>query len=130
MADIQPFTIAVPDVALETLQKKLELATFPQDLDDAGWTFGSPLHDIKRLTNHWTTDYNWRKAEAELNKLPQFTTKVPIKGFGDLDIHFVYKKSPRANAIPLLFSHGCELFVTYSPLFPNFRKTRSEANLG
>jgi hypothetical protein len=108
MADIKPYKISVPDSALETLQAKLKLATFPEDLDDAGWTFGSPLPDIKRLAKYWATGYDWRKTEARMNKtLPQFTTKVPVKGFGELDIHFVYKKSSRHNAIPLLFSHGC-----------------------
>jgi pimeloyl-ACP methyl ester carboxylesterase len=45
-------------------------------------------------------------GEAEINKLPQFTTKVSLNGFGEFDIHFIHKASNRAGAIPLLFCHG------------------------
>lgn len=104
--DIKPYTISVPDSALEDLQKRLSLAKFPDELDQAGWDLGSPLGDIKRLTEYWRDKYDWRKAEAELNTFPQYTTTIAVDHFEPLNIHFVYKKSKVDNAIPLLFVHG------------------------
>jgi pimeloyl-ACP methyl ester carboxylesterase len=107
MADIKPFTIAVPDNVLADLNTRLGLARFPRDeLEEAGWEYGSPLKDIKRLTAYWKDKYSWRKAEAELNKLPQFTTTIQCTDFEPLQIHFLHLPSKRASAIPLLFVHG------------------------
>ncbi|KAI0671042.1 alpha/beta-hydrolase [Trametes maxima] len=102
----KPFTVAVPDADLELLHKKLELATFPDELQDAGWDYGAPLADIKRLTAYWKDSFDWRKAEKAINELPQFTTDIEVDGFGSLNIHFVHQKSKVENAIPLLFVHG------------------------
>ncbi|KAG1742387.1 Alpha/Beta hydrolase protein [Suillus paluster] len=102
-----PFQINVPDEKLATLHAKLELATFPDELEDAGWKYGAPLADIKRLTERWRNEYDWRKHEKELNQeLPMFTRDIDVDGFGTLNIHYVHKKSEAVDAIPLLFCHG------------------------
>ena len=106
MSNIQPYKIVVPQAKLDRLKAKLELADFPDELEDSGWDRGSPLGDIRRLATRWKDGYDWRKAETELNKLPQFTIDVPIEGFETLKIHFVHQKSECKNAIPLLFAHG------------------------
>lgn len=107
MADIKPYEISVSDADLEDLQTRLKLAKFPHDeLEGSGWDYGSPLADVKRLAEYWKTKYDWRKAEAELNKLPQFITDIQCDGFEPLQIHFLHHKSNTANAIPLLFVHG------------------------
>src|SRR4030095_14347577 len=46
--------------------------------------------------------FDWHKKEAELNKLPHFTTEIDGQ-----TIHFIHVKSKEANAIPLLLMHGC-----------------------
>lgn len=105
---IKPFQISVPDEALSLLQKKLSLAVFPEETaftDNA--QFGAPLGDIKRLVDHWQNGFDWRKKEAELNKLPHYTTNVTVDGFEELQIHFIHQPSKRPGSIPLLFSHGC-----------------------
>ncbi|KAG0703815.1 Alpha/Beta hydrolase protein [Suillus ampliporus] len=102
-----PFQINVPEEKLTTLHAKLELATFPDELEDAGWKYGAPLADIKRLTERWRNEYDWRKHEKELNQeLPMFTRDIDVDGFGPLNIHYVHKKSEAVDAIPLLFCHG------------------------
>ncbi|KAH9846432.1 alpha/beta-hydrolase [Lenzites betulinus] len=102
----QPFVLAVPDDDLALLRKKLDLVRFPDELDDAAWSYGVPLADMKRLVSHWVNGYDWRKSEAEINKLPMFTRDIDVHGFGTLNIHYVHQKSEVKNAIPLLFSHG------------------------
>ncbi|TFY82593.1 hypothetical protein EWM64_g1427 [Hericium alpestre] len=91
-------------------RNKLAHATLPDELDEAGWDYGVPLADVRRLITQWTNGYDWRAHEAALNaELPQFTCDIEIKGFGTLNIHYVHKRSEVDSAIPLLFVHGCAL---------------------
>ena len=107
MADIKPFKIAVPEEKIQRLKQKLALADFPDEvpLNDP-WARGAPLADIKRLAAHWADGYDWRKAEAEFNELPQYMTQISIDGFGTYDFHFIRQQSSAKSAIPLLFAHG------------------------
>ncbi|RDW88354.1 hypothetical protein BP6252_00386 [Coleophoma cylindrospora] len=106
MADIKTFNISVSESSIDILKQKLSLATFPDELDEAAWDYGTPLTDVKRLTKYWLEKYDWRTHEEKLNKMPQFITPIPVDGFGELDIHFVHQKSEVEHAIPLLFIHG------------------------
>jgi len=106
MADITPYQISISDSQIQDLKARLALAKFPDELDQAGWDLGAPLNDVKRLAAYWKDSYDWRKAEAELNKFPQFTTSIQADGFDPLKVHFLYRKSSVENAIPLLFVHG------------------------
>lgn len=106
MSTIQPFQIAIPDSAIDTLKHKLSSSHFPDELKEAGWDYGSPLADVRRLANYWLSDFDWRKEEAALNKIPQFRTEIQADGFDPLKIHFIHQKSGVKAAIPLLFVHG------------------------
>jgi pimeloyl-ACP methyl ester carboxylesterase len=99
------YAISVTEEKINSLRVKLEQATFPDELDNAGWDYGSPLADIKRLTNQWKS-FDWRKQEAKLNELPNFRQNVHVRGFGGLDIHYLHQPSSAVDAIPLLFVHG------------------------
>jgi hypothetical protein len=122
---VRPFNISVPQSQLDILQSKLSQATFPDELDnddnddkdkkepDAAWSMGAPLPEIVRLTNHWRQGgFDWRKAEKHLNdQMPQYTTTVPVTGFGEIEIHFVWKRAvnEKKKGVPFLFIHGCRL---------------------
>ncbi|KAJ7447329.1 Alpha/Beta hydrolase protein [Mycena galericulata] len=102
-----PFKIAIPDATIHRLHQKLELTDLPDELDGAGWEYGVPLADVKRLVSRWRGGYDWRQHEAQLNAaLPQFTRPIPVDGHGTLAIHYVHQRSEVAGAIPLLFVHG------------------------
>ena len=62
---------------------------------------GAQLAKVQELVDYWATDYDWRKLEAKLNALPQFITEID-----GLDIHFIHVRSPHANALPLIMTHG------------------------
>ncbi|KAF9021722.1 Alpha/Beta hydrolase protein [Rhodocollybia butyracea] len=96
------FHISISATALSALKSRLELTTFPDELDDAGWGYGVPLADIKRLVARWRDGFDWRKAEQQLNALPQFTRDIEVDGFGVLNIHYVHKKSEKGQGLPLL----------------------------
>lgn len=103
----KPFKVAVSDADLEFLHKKLDLARWPDELEDAGRDYGAPLANVKRLVARWKGGFDWRAAEASINELPQFTRDIEVDGHGTLNIHYIYQKSTVKNAIPLLFLHGC-----------------------
>lgn len=108
MASVTPFKINIPDSQIQNLHQKLDLATFPDELEGADWDMGCPLSEIQRLTAYWKDGFNWREKERQLNELPQFTTPISVSGFGELDIHFIHQRSRTPGAIPLLFIHGCK----------------------
>ncbi|KAI0768969.1 alpha/beta-hydrolase [Trametes elegans] len=101
-----PFTLSIPQAALDALRQKLALTRFPDELDDAGWAYGAPLADVKRLAARWADGFDWRAAEAGINALPMYTRPIAVDGHGTLDVHYVHQRSTVAGAVPLLFVHG------------------------
>ena len=59
------------------------------------------LATMQELARYWATDYDWRKAEAKLNALPQFMTNID-----GLDIHFIHVRSQHRTRMPLIINHG------------------------
>lgn len=87
---VQPYKIAIPDEDLQDLQQRLQLARFPSQLESSeqdSWDFGVPVSEVQRLVDYWKDGFDWRKAESQLNELPQFHTDIEVDGFGVLDIH-------------------------------------------
>lgn len=114
-----PFKINIPQSELDYLKKKLDATRFPDELEGAEWDYGVPLADMKRLVARWKDEFDWRKAEAEINKLPQFTRDIKVEGHDTLNIHYVHQKSTVDNAIPLLFVHGWPYsFVDVTKILP------------
>ncbi len=98
---IQPFTIDIPQETLDDLKVRLVNTRWPDEAPGAGWNMGTSLGYLKELTDYWQNGYDWRKHEAALNTLPQFTTDL-----GGTEIHFVHVKGKGLNPTPLLLTHG------------------------
>ena len=98
---INPFKIAISDDVLNDLRSRLRHTRWPdaQVVDD--WSQGTPLAWLQSICQYWADGYDWRAREAKLNRFAQFTTDVD-----GLLIHFVHARSPHANAMPLLITHG------------------------
>ncbi|EEB86604.1 hypothetical protein MPER_16382, partial [Moniliophthora perniciosa FA553] len=63
------------------------------ELENAGWNYGVPLGDMRRLVARWKDGFDWRAAETQLNdELPQFTKNIKVKNHGLLNIHYVHQK--------------------------------------
>jgi pimeloyl-ACP methyl ester carboxylesterase len=114
--DIRPFQVEIPEEQLVELRRRIEATRWPSQELVADRSQGVQLTTLQALARYWTTDYDWRKAEAKLNALPQFTTEID-----GVTIHFIHVKSRHENALPLIMTHGwpgsvIELLGTVGPL--------------
>jgi pimeloyl-ACP methyl ester carboxylesterase len=98
---IRPFNINIPEAALFDLRRRIAATRWPEKETVADQSQGVPLATIQELARYWATGYDWRKAEAKLNALPQFVTTID-----GLDIHFIHVRSREKNALPLIINHG------------------------
>jgi pimeloyl-ACP methyl ester carboxylesterase len=98
---IRPFRVQVPDAALADLRRRIAATQWPDKETVSDQSQGVPLATMRELASYWATEYDWRKVEAKLNALPQFTTNID-----GLDIHFIHVRSQHANALPLIVTHG------------------------
>lgn len=98
---MKPFTIDVPQVELDDLNFRLDHTRWPERLPETGWDRGVPTSYLKELVEYWRNDYDWRKAEALLNRFPQFTTEID-----GANVHFLHVRSAEPDAVPLLITHG------------------------
>jgi pimeloyl-ACP methyl ester carboxylesterase len=109
---IRPFSIQIPDAALADLKTRLELTRLPEPLQGAGWTHGTDIGYLRELLTYWKTGFDWRAQEKRLNQFEQFTTTID-----GLRIHFLHRRSSRADALPLLITHGWPgSFVEFSKI--------------
>ena len=97
----KPFKINVSEPALADLRERLARTRWPAAIAGAGWRYGVGLDALRELAEHWRTAYDWRKTEAALNALPQFTATIDGQ-----NIHFIHVRSPEKNALPLILTHG------------------------
>jgi len=100
-SDIQPFQIRASDAELEDLQRRLRATRWPEPEPVSDWSQGIPLAYLQELCAYWAEKYDWRAREARLNAFPQF--RADALGLG---IHFIHLRSPEANAMPLIMTHG------------------------
>lgn len=98
---IRPFRVDIPEEDLVELRRRIVATRWPdrETVDDPSQ--GIQFAKLKPLVEYWGKDYDWRKAEAKLNSLPQFTTEID-----GLDIHFIHVRSSHANALPVIITHG------------------------
>ena len=113
---IRPFKVEVSEEELAELRERVAATRWPSKELVADRSQGVQLATIQELARYWTTDYDWREAEAKLNALPQFKTEID-----GLDIHFIHVKSPHENPLPLIMTHGwpgsiIELLEVVGPL--------------
>ncbi len=109
----QPFSLHVADSVLEDLRYRLEHTRFPSSQNE-GWTDGTSTGYMKDVVRYWTSEYDWRKAEAEINSFSHFT--VEIDG---VKIHYIHQKSDKPGAKAVLLTHGWpDSFYRYHSVIP------------
>ena len=98
---IRPFQVHVPEEALVDLRHRIADTRWPDMETVNDQSQGIQLAKLKPLVEYWGAGYDWRKAEAKLNALPQFMTTID-----GVDIHFIHVRSRHPNALPLIMTHG------------------------
>src|SRR6478736_2668021 len=89
--DVRPFHVDIPDEALDDLRRRIAATRSPSKELVADGSHGVQLATLQELAHYWMSEYDWRKAEAKLNALPQFNTEID-----GLEIHFIHVKSQHA----------------------------------
>jgi epoxide hydrolase len=98
---VEVFRIDVPEAVIDDLRERLARSRLPEPIAGAGWDYGVDFAWLRDLLAHWRAHYDWRAWERRLNTLPQFRTRLDGHG-----IHFVHRRSPEPDALPLLLAHG------------------------
>lgn len=98
---IRPFRAAIAQSAVDDLMRRVRETRWPPRETVADQSQGVPLAALRELVRYWGAGYDWRKGEAELNRYPQFQTRID-----GVDIHFVHVRSRHPNAMPLIVTHG------------------------
>ena len=101
MSAIRPFILDVPQSELDDLNARIDLTRWPEKEPVSDWSQGTPLAVLQDLIAYWRNDYDWRRCEARLNALGQYMTEID-----GVDIHFLHVRSPRADAMPVIMTHG------------------------
>ncbi|MHC8382065.1 epoxide hydrolase family protein [Pseudomonas sp. LB3P14] len=98
---IQPFHVKVADKELTDLRNRIAATRWPDKETVSDRSQGAQLAQLQELVRYWGTNYDWRKAEAQLNGLAQYVTTLD-----GVDIHFIWVRSPHPNALPMIMTHG------------------------
>ncbi len=102
---ITPFTVTVAPDALDDLGRRLAGTRWPDEETTVGtdepWEQGLPLRVARELATHWAGAYDGQRLATRLNAFPQFRTTVD-----GLGIHFLHVRSPEAEALPVVMTHG------------------------
>lgn len=99
--NITPFSIDIPDSAIDDLTTRLAMTRWPDDIGKGGWDLGMPRQVLQEIVTYWRERFDWRRAERRLNSLPQFQIEIA----GRL-VHFVHVKGVDPDSAPVIITHG------------------------
>lgn len=112
--DIRPFTVSIPQPALDDLRARLARTRWPDEVDGAGWDYGANLAYMRELMRYWETRFDWRVQERAMNAFPHF--RADVDGTG---VHFIHARGRGPAPMPLLVTHGWpSSFVEMLALIP------------
>ncbi len=112
--EIHPFTIQIPQVVLDDLSERLARTRWPDEVDGAGWDYGTNLAYLRSLVDYWHNHFDWRAQEAMLNRFAQF--HADVDGFG---LHFIHERGKGPKPLPLILTHGWpDSFLRMTKLIP------------
>lgn len=99
--DVQPFTVSISEEVLDDLKFRLDRTRWADQVDGAGWDYGTDLEFLQHVVRYWRHDFDWRAQETRINSYPNH--RATINGFG---LHFIHLKGTGRKPIPILLVHG------------------------
>lgn len=82
---VRPFHVDIAEEAIADLRRRIAAWRPPEREPVDDQSQGVQLATVQDLANYWATEYDWRRCEAKLNALEQFTAAID-----GLDIHFIH----------------------------------------
>jgi pimeloyl-ACP methyl ester carboxylesterase len=98
---IRPFAVHIPQADIDDLKLRIRMTRWPDKETVGDQSQGIQRAKLQPLAAYWASTYDWRKAEAKLNALPQFITTID-----GIDIHFIHVRSKHPHALPVIVTHG------------------------
>ena len=98
---MRPFKIEIPQDAIDDLHRRIAATRWPEEIPGAGSERGVHVKHLRELADYWRSGYDWRAAEAALNRFPQYLTEIDGQ-----TLHYLHIESPEPDAQPLLLTHG------------------------
>jgi pimeloyl-ACP methyl ester carboxylesterase len=112
--NIQPFKISISQATLDDLRERLVRTRWPDEVEEAGWDYGTNLNYLKSLVAYWQHHFDWQAHEAKLNQFAHF--KADLDGLG---IHFIHERGKGPNPLPIILTHGWpDSFYRFHKLIP------------
>jgi epoxide hydrolase len=96
----EPFQVPLDEADIVDLRDRLRRTRWPEAETVDDWSQGVPLAYVRELCRDWGEEYDFGFA-GRLNAFPQF--RAAVDGVG---VHFVHVRSPHADALPLVLTHG------------------------
>src|SRR5438105_14515893 len=94
------------------LARTLSPTRWPDEVEGAGWDYGTNVGYLKELVDYWQHTFDWQAQEAKLNRFAQFRAEID-----GIHIHFVHERAKRSGGIPLILTHGWpSTFIELLPL--------------
>ncbi|MEN3973514.1 epoxide hydrolase [Emcibacter sp. SYSU 3D8] len=98
---MQRFTVDIPDHDIERIMARVRAYEWFEEPDDAQWQYGANGRYMRALCAYWLDGFDWRRAEASLNRFTQFVAEVDGR-----PIHFIHEKGSGSSPTPLILLHG------------------------
>jgi pimeloyl-ACP methyl ester carboxylesterase len=112
--EIEAFIVDVPQATLDDLGARLARTRWPDEVEGAGWDYGTNLAYLQALVEYWRTRFDWREQERAMNAFPHF--RANVNGLG---VHFIHARGQGHRPLPLLVTHGWpSSFVEMLDLIP------------
>ncbi len=133
---VESFNCHVPDLQLEGFKFLLRVSpigpqTYENQVADVNdyTSFGIHRTWLEDAKKYWLEEYNWRKTEDRFNTYNNYTTEIEDDGF-KYNIHFIGLFSKKADAVPLLLTHGWPgSFIEFLDVLEEFKSKYDENSL-
>jgi pimeloyl-ACP methyl ester carboxylesterase len=101
-ASPEPFHVAFGPDRIGQLHRRIDATRWPTVPFETGWSAGTDDRVLRDLVRYWRHDYDWKRVQSDLNRLPHY--RLPVEGER---LHFVwYRGTGPRQPFPLLLLHG------------------------
>jgi pimeloyl-ACP methyl ester carboxylesterase len=100
-SSIEPFVAHVEQTLLDDLGERLRRTRWPDRPPGTRGETGIVLGDLRDLVDYWQSGFDWRAAEARLNRFSQF--RAVLDGGR---VHYIHERGRGPRPFPLVITHG------------------------